>query len=90
MQSVSGWRRREAQPIDEQQPAEPVSAKQVAQLRRLTGMPWVDCKRFLASLSSTARIRHIEAAEAAGPRGILHDPIEDDPAVRPLFLAVCA
>jgi hypothetical protein len=76
--------------MDEQQPAEPVPAKQVAQLRRLTGLPWMDGKRLLASLTSAERTRLIEAAEAAGPGGIARDPIEDDPAVRPLFLAVCA
>ncbi len=65
-----------------------VPAEQVAHLRRLTGLPWMQCKRFLASLSPAERERYIAATEAQ-PGGILHDPIEDDPAVRPLFLAIC-
>ena len=72
----------------EVQTTPPVSAEQVATLRRLTDLPWMECKRFLASLSQAERERYIAAAEA-NPGGILRDPIEDDPAVRPLFLAAC-
>jgi hypothetical protein len=72
----------------EAQPRVPVSAEQVASLRRRTGMPWMECKRFLASLTPAERDKYIAAA-GVQPDGFLHDPTEDDPAIRPLFLAVC-
>jgi hypothetical protein len=66
----------------------PVPAEQVQRLRQLTDLPWMECKRFLASLAPAERTRFIEAMREH-PGGILRDPIEDDPAVRPLFLAAC-
>jgi hypothetical protein len=47
----------------EGQPPVPVPAEQVARLRRRTGMPWMECKRFLASLTPTERDQYIAAAE---------------------------
>ena len=74
--------------MEEAQTTTSVPAEQVAHLRRLTDLPWMECKRLLASLSQAERERYIAAAKAI-PGGRLHDPIEDDPAVRPLFLEVC-
>jgi hypothetical protein len=47
----------------EARPPVPVPAEQVARLRRRTGMPWMECKRFLASLTLAERDRYIGAAE---------------------------
>jgi len=66
----------------------PVAAQDVLQLRKKTGLPWLVCKQHLESLSPADRIRYLEAADSQ-PSGILHDPIEDDPEIRPLFLAIC-
>jgi hypothetical protein len=74
--------------VAEARPCVPVSAEEVARLRRRTGMPWMECKRFLASLTPSERDKYIVPAEAQ-PDGPLHDPIEDDPAIRPLFLTIC-
>jgi hypothetical protein len=63
-----------------------VSANQVQRFRSATGLPVMECKRFLASLSPTDRSAYIELAESQ-PGRPLHDPIQDDPAIRPLFLA---
>jgi hypothetical protein len=68
---------------------EPLTAEQVAHLRRLTGLPWMECKRFLESLPQSERERHLAAAAEAKPGVILRDPIEDDPNIRPTFLAIC-
>ena len=76
-------------------PATPVSAAQVQRLRQLTGIPWMECKRLLTSLDPSERLRFLKTTEEyikwqeANPGKIRHDPIEDDPAIRPLFLAVC-
>ncbi len=66
----------------------PVSAEQVQRLRRLTGLPWMECKHFLTSLSPAEREQCLAGGEPR-PGGRRRDPIEDDPVVRPLFLAVC-
>jgi hypothetical protein len=46
----------------------------------------MECNRILASLSPSDRLALIELAEAQ-PGRPLHDPIEDNPTIRPLFLA---
>ena len=65
----------------------PVPAELVRRLRVATDLPWVECKRVLAPLTPAERLRYVEGFETRPGRTILHDPIEDDPAVRPLFLA---
>jgi hypothetical protein len=66
----------------------PVAVHDVQKMRQRMGLPWLCCKQHLESLSPTDRRRYLTAVESQ-PSGILHDPIEDDPAVRPLFLAIC-
>jgi hypothetical protein len=73
-------------PMAKAEPAVPILAEQVQRFRRLTGLPWMKCKWLLESLVPTERERIIEAVRLR-PDGILHDPIEDDPMIRPLFLA---
>ncbi len=63
-----------------------VDAADIAKVRKRTLLPWKECKRFLASLTVAERQKYFAAIE--GQRSVmLHDPIEDDPSVRPLFLA---
>jgi hypothetical protein len=47
----------------------------------------MECKRFLESLAPSERALFIGAAEARRKGDILRDSIENDPTVRPLFLA---
>jgi hypothetical protein len=75
--------------MEDSEPAPPVAPQEVQQLRHLTGAPWMECKQWLASLSVAERQRLIETIGNHQPGVIMHDPIEDDPAIRPLFLAVC-
>lgn len=53
----------------EAEPTVSVIAEQVATLRWLTDLPWMDCKRFLGSLTPAERERYIAAAESQ-PGGI--------------------
>ncbi len=66
----------------------PVSAELVQRLRQLTDLPWMECKRFLTTLTPDKRALYIEAIQN-NRNGILHDPIEDDPTVQSLYLAAC-
>jgi hypothetical protein len=71
-------------------PNPPVPAELVMRIRRATGLPVMQCKRFLDGLPPEERLRTAEAAEASAAQGgILRDPLEDDPEFRAIFQAVC-
>jgi hypothetical protein len=67
---------------------ENIRAEDVMRFHRASGLPVMFCKQFLSSHTHADRIQFIAMAEA-NPGKYLHDPIEDDPAVHPLFLAIC-
>lgn len=66
----------------------PVPAELVVRFRNATVMSVLQSKQFLAQFSSTQQIRYVEIAEQYCGEEI-HDPIEDDPAIRPLYELVC-
>lgn len=67
---------------------ETICANDVMRFHRASGLPVMFCKQFLSSHTAADRAQFIAMAEA-NPGKYLHDPIEDDPAVHPLFLAIC-
>lgn len=76
-----------------------IPAKIVQWLRRVTGLPWMECKACLVELSALDRERIVTAirnqssftaSDSELARTRLHDPIEDDPEIRPRFLTARA
>lgn len=64
-----------------------IDLQDIALVRKATGMPWLACKEYIGSLSPSDRSKLLTAVEYQ--TGQLHDPIEDDEEIRPLFLAIC-
>jgi hypothetical protein len=77
----------------ELEPLHAVPAELVMRFRQATFWSVLDSKRFLAKFSLAQQIQCIELAEKVATELIdgnfLRDPIEDDPAIRPLFESVC-
>lgn len=57
---------------------------------RVTGCPIAQGKLYLQNLSSEQRLKTIKALQVASQSGtsILHDPLEDDPELQPVFEVV--
>ncbi|NEO86792.1 MAG: hypothetical protein F6J87_21420 [Spirulina sp. SIO3F2] len=67
----------------------PVSASLVMEFHRVTRLPVMQCKQFLAQFDSAGQCEALEVAQMYAEQGIVHDPIENDPAIRPLFKTIC-
>jgi len=59
-------------------------AQQIARLREATGMGWLAARMFLAGKPAELCERIIMAKARQQDR-VLHDPVEDDPALAPQF-----
>ena len=70
------------------QPVNPVPADLVMRFQRATVLTVRQTKQFLAQFSSTQQIQYVEMAERYCEQEI-HDPVEDDPTIRPLYELVC-
>lgn len=67
-----------------QEKPETITAEVVARVRCKTGMPVLQCKRYLEQLPPADYAKFIAAIDSQDGR-ILHDPIEDDPAYASIF-----
>jgi hypothetical protein len=72
----------------ELQQAYSVQADLVMKFRAVTGSPVLKVKRFLSQFPPERQGEYLEAAERYYGQE-LHDPVEDDPEIRPLFAAIC-
>jgi hypothetical protein len=66
----------------------PVQADLVMKFRAVTGSPVLEAKRFLSQFSPERQGEYLEAAERYYGQE-LHDPVEDDSEICPLFAAIC-
>jgi hypothetical protein len=66
----------------------PVQADLVMKFRAVTGSPVLEAKRFLSQFPPERQGEYLAAAERYSGQE-LHDPVEDDPEIRPLFAAIC-
>jgi hypothetical protein len=79
--------------LQQVQPSYSVPAELVMRFRQATLWSVLNSKRFLAQFSLTQQIQWVDLAEKIAiertNEAFLRDPIEDDPAIRPLFESVC-
>jgi len=61
-----------------------ITADVVARVRRKTGIPVLQCKRYLEQLPPADYAKFMAAIDSQDGR-FLHDPIEDDPAYANIF-----
>jgi hypothetical protein len=66
-----------------------VSAAMVMTVRERTGLPVLECKKLLGSMTPVWRSEWLAMCESQ-TGSLIHDPQEDDPQIRPLFESICA
>jgi hypothetical protein len=65
-----------------------VSANLVMRLHRASKASVLQAKQFLEQFPTEEQLKYVEIAESK-PNGNLHDPIQDDPNIRPIFESIC-
>lgn len=78
----------ERQSKDEAKPSNSVSANLIMRFKQATVFSIFQSKQFLAQFDSAQQIYYVEMAEKYCGKEI-YDPVEDDPAVRPLYQLAC-
>jgi len=66
-----------------------VSASLVMRFRRVTTLSVLQSRQFLTQFFPTQQVQLVQVAEQYYGEEILHDPIEDDSAIRPFYESAC-